>query len=75
MNKIVVTNPEGKRPHGKPRHRWDCIKMDSLKLGYNGMDEIYLAQDSDHWWTLVVVVMTSEFRKKWGVSWPADLQS
>ena len=40
--------PEGKRPLGKPRHRWeDNIKIDLQDIGWRGMDWIDLAQDRD----------------------------
>jgi hypothetical protein len=50
--------PEGKRPLGRPRHRWeDNIKMDLLEVGCGGMDWIELAQDRDRWQSLVNMVM------------------
>ena len=50
--------PEGKRPLGKPRRRWeDNIKMDLQKVGCGGMDWIELAQDRDRWRALVNAVM------------------
>jgi hypothetical protein len=40
--------PEGKRPLGRPRRRWDDnIKMDLQEVGCGGMDWIELAQDRD----------------------------
>jgi hypothetical protein len=37
--RILVRNPEGKRPLGRPRHRWvDNIKMDLGEIGYDGLD-------------------------------------
>ena len=51
--------PEGKRPLGIPRHRWeDNIKMDLRELGCGCMDWIELAQDRDRWRALVNVVMS-----------------
>jgi hypothetical protein len=45
--RILVGRPEGRRPHGKPRRRWeDNIKMDLQEVGW-GMDWIDLAQDRD----------------------------
>jgi hypothetical protein len=45
---IMVANPEGKRPHGSPRHRWeDNIKMDLAETGCDGVKCIHLAQDRD----------------------------
>jgi hypothetical protein len=43
---ILVGNPEGKRPVGRPRHRWeDNIKMYLKKIGYGAVDWIHVAQD------------------------------
>ena len=56
--RILVGKPEGKRPLGKPRRRWeDNIKMYLQKVGCGGMDWIELAQDRDKWRALVKVVM------------------
>ena len=50
--------PEGKKPLGKPRRRWeDNIKMDLSEVGCGGMDWIELAQDRDSWRALVSAVM------------------
>jgi hypothetical protein len=56
--RILVGRPEGRRPLGRPRHRWkDNIKMDLQAVGWVGMDWIELAQDRDRWWALVDAVM------------------
>jgi hypothetical protein len=53
-----VGKPEGKRPLGRPRHRWkDDIKMDLQEVGWECMDWIDLAQDRDRWLTLVNEIM------------------
>jgi hypothetical protein len=53
-----VRKPEGRRPLGRPRHRWeDNIKMDLREVGWEGMDWINLAKDRDRWRTLVNAVM------------------
>ena len=49
--------PEGKRPLGRPRHRWeDNIKIDLQEMGCGGMDWIELAQDRDSWQAHVTAV-------------------
>jgi hypothetical protein len=54
----LVEKPEGKRPLGRPRHRWiDNIKMDLLQTGLNVADWIDLAQVRYRWRALVNVVM------------------
>ena len=56
--RVWVGKPEGKRPLGRPRHRWaDNIKMDMQEMGYGGMDWIELAQDRDRSRALVNAVM------------------
>ena len=46
--RVLVGKPEGKRPLGKPRRRWeDNIKKDLQEVGCEGMDWIELAQDRD----------------------------
>jgi hypothetical protein len=48
---------DGKRPLGRPRHRWeDNIKIDLQGVGW-GMDWIELAQDRDRWRALVKAVL------------------
>jgi len=62
--RVLVGNPEGKRPLGRPRRRWvDNIRTDIRKVGCECMDWIGLAQDRDRWWTLVSAVMN--FRVPW----------
>jgi hypothetical protein len=40
--------PEGKRPHERPRHRWDDeIKIELREIGWEGVEWIHLAQDMD----------------------------
>ena len=54
--RVLVGKPEGKRPLGRPRRRWeDNIKLDLQEVGC-GMDWIELAQDSDRCRALVSAV-------------------
>jgi hypothetical protein len=57
--KVLVGKPKGKRPLGRPRHRWeDGIRLDLGRLaGEVGVEWIKLAQDGDWWWGLVNMVM------------------
>ena len=50
--------PEGKRPLGRPRHRWeDNIKEDLQKVVFEGMGWLDLAQDRDRWQALGNMLM------------------
>jgi hypothetical protein len=61
MYRVLVGKPEGKRPLGRPRHRWeDNIKMDLQEVGCGGMEWIGLAQDRDRWWALVIALMNHQ---------------
>jgi hypothetical protein len=52
--RILVGIPEGKRPLGRPRRRWEgIVKAELQKVGCRGMEWIELAQDRDRWRTLV----------------------
>ena len=57
MHRVLVEKPEGKRPLGRPRHRWgDNIKMDLQEVGGGHGDWMELAQDRDGWQVLVGTV-------------------
>jgi hypothetical protein len=56
--RVLVGNPEGRRPPGRPRRRWkDNIKKDLREVGCGFVDWIRLAQDRDRWRALVSAVM------------------
>ena len=55
---VLVRKPEGKRPLGRPRHRWeDNIKMDLQEMGWGCVDWIDRAQDRYRWRAFVTAVM------------------
>jgi hypothetical protein len=58
--RILVGKPEGKRPLGRPRHRWvNNIKMDLKRdrMGWYGFYWIDVGQDRDRWRALVNTVI------------------
>jgi hypothetical protein len=56
--KVLVGKPEGKRPLGRPRRRWeDGIRMYHREIGLEGVDWIQQAQDRDRWRAVVSAVM------------------
>jgi hypothetical protein len=58
LYKVLIEKPEGKRPLGRPRRRWeDGIGMDLRGIGWGSVKWTQLAQDRDWWRTLVNMVM------------------
>jgi hypothetical protein len=56
--RVLVGRPEGKRPLGRPSHRWEGnIKMDLREIGIDGANWIRLAQDRVQWRDFVSTVM------------------
>jgi hypothetical protein len=55
---VLMGKPEGKRPLGRPRRRWeDEIRMDLREIGWGSVYWIQLAQDRGRWRALVYTVM------------------
>ena len=72
VHRVLVGKPEGKRPLGRPRHRWeDNIRMDLQEVGGSCGDWMELAQDRDRWRALVGTVRNLRVPKMWGISWLA----
>jgi hypothetical protein len=64
--KVLVGKPEGKRPLGRPRRRWeDGIRMDLGEIDLGGVDWIQLAQDRDWWRDVMSVVMKLRVLAPW----------
>jgi hypothetical protein len=56
--RVLVGRPEGKRPLGIPRRRWeDNIKIDPRERGMDGTNWIQLVQDRVQWRSCVNTVM------------------
>jgi len=69
VRRVLVGKPEGKRPLGRPRRRWeDNINMDLQDVGGVCGDWMELAQDRDRWRALVSTVMNLRVPKKRGIS-------
>jgi hypothetical protein len=57
----LVSKPEGKRPIGRPRHRWeDNIRMDLREAGWEDVDWIHPSQDTVQWRALVNCLASQE---------------
>jgi hypothetical protein len=56
VHRVLLGKPEGKRPLGRPRRRWDDNKMDLQDVGGGCGDWMELVQDRDRWRALVSTV-------------------
>ena len=69
MHSVLVGKPEGKRPLGRPRRRWEVnIKMELQEVGGGCGDWMELAQVRDRWSALVSTVMNFRVPKTRGIS-------
>jgi len=63
VNRLLVGKPEGNRPLGRLRRRWeDNIKIDLKGVECGGMEWIELAQDTDWWRAVVNAVMNLKMK-------------
>jgi hypothetical protein len=53
--RVLVGKPEGKRPLGRPRRRWEN-NVDLQEMGWGSMNWIAVLQDRDRWQGVVGVV-------------------
>jgi hypothetical protein len=61
-HRVLVGKPEGKRPLGRPRRRWeDNIKTDPQEMEGGYGDWMVLSQGRDWWWAIVNTVMNFRF--------------
>jgi len=68
VHRVLVGKPEGKRPLGRPRRRWeDTNKMDLQEVGGGCGDWMELAQDKDKWRALVSTVINLRVSKMRGI--------
>jgi hypothetical protein len=64
-----VRKPDGRRPLGRSRYRWeDNIQMDLEEVGWGGINWIDLVQDRDRWPALVNMEMNLWVPQMWGIS-------
>jgi len=69
VHRVLVGKPEGKRPLGRPRRRWeDNIKMDLQEVVGGCGEWMELAKDRDRWRALVSKVMNLRVPKMRGIS-------
>ena len=69
VHRVLVRKPDGKRPLGRPRRRWeDNIKMDLQEVGGVCGDWMKLAQDRERWRTLVGTLRNVRVPKMRGIS-------
>ena len=69
VHRVLVGKPEGKRPLGRPRRRWeDNNKMDLQEVGGSCGEWMELAQDRESWRALVGTVRNLRVPQRRGIS-------
>ena len=66
VHRVLVGKPEGKTPLGRPRRRWENIKMDLQEVGGGCGDWMELDQDRERWQGLASTVMNFRVPKNAG---------
>ena len=61
-----------KRPLRRPRRRWGVIIKYLKEIGWEGVDCVYVAQDSGKWRAVLTTVRKSGFHKSRGTIWVAE---
>jgi hypothetical protein len=64
--KILIGKPEGKRQLRRPRHRWEDTRMEHRKIGWEGVNWMFLVQKRNQWQAFVNAVMNLQVPKKAG---------
>jgi hypothetical protein len=71
--KILTNKPKGKRPLGRPRHRWDDnIGMDLKEIGINMSNWVDSTQDRDYWRALVNESLKLQVSRAMGLVTPTE---
>jgi hypothetical protein len=60
---VLVGKPEGKRPLGRPRHKWK-IRMKLREMGWENVDWTHLVQNRGQWQALVNTIMNLQVPEK-----------
>jgi hypothetical protein len=56
---VLVWKSEGRKPFGRPRCRWeDNIYLNLNEIGWERINWIYLAQDTNKWWAYTYTVLS-----------------
>jgi hypothetical protein len=71
--RLLVGNPEGKRPLGRPKRRWvDNVRMDLGEMGWGVVDWIGLAQDRNRWRAIESIEPSGSMKCWETIEWPLE---
>jgi len=55
---VLLGKPEGRRPHGRPCHRWEeSIRIEHNEIGWKDVALCHLVHDWDSWWAAGYIAM------------------